>query len=231
MEIGDYNFDDDLIAQTAGDRHPRVVVYRIEGRAVVLGRGSRPEDELEAESIVSDGIPVYRRRGGGCAVVLDEGNVIVSVVLPAMGFGKIREYFELLSEWLICALGDVGIREVRREGISDLALDGKKIAGASMQRKPDYVYYTSSILFDPDTALMEKYLRHPPREPGYRRRRSHAEFAGSLINEGEFADIESFMEGLRSGLNMERLMEMDVRRHSLILNALWKDNRGRVENE
>jgi lipoate-protein ligase A len=225
MEIGTYNFDDELIRQTIADCLPRVTVYRIEETAIVLGRSSKEEDELNVEAVLEDGVPVLRRRGGGCAVVLDPGNVIVSVVLPAMGSGKIREYFSLISDWIIWGLGEAGFPGVEQRGISDLALEERKIAGASMEQKKNYVYYTTSVLYDPDIGLMEKYLKHPPREPEYRKHRTHAEFAASLKDQTGERDIELFIQDLQAALSMDVLMELDARRGGLIFQVMWMHSR------
>ena len=225
MEIGTYNFDDELIQQTIDDRQPRVTVYRMEEPAIILGRSSKIDDELNVEAVIKDSVPVLRRRGGGCAVVLDPGNVIVSVVLPAMGSGKIREYFSFISDWIISGLGEAGVPGVERRGISDLALDDKKIAGASMERKKDYVYYSTSILYDPDVGLMEKYLKHPPREPDYRKGRTHSEFVASIRDKTEGGDIEQFIKNLQAALSMDTLMELDASRGGLIFHVMWMHNR------
>jgi len=181
-EIGAFKNDESLIAMTIRDRVPAINIYQWDKTVIVLGRGSKPEVELHLDNCIEDRIPVLRRRGGGCAVVLDPGNVIVSIVLPASGFGKINEYFEAISNWLIDGLSDIGVEGVYREGYSDLVIANRKIAGACMQRKRDFVYYSTSILVDPDVSLMERYIAHPPREPEYRKHRVHNDFVGSLKN-------------------------------------------------
>jgi lipoate-protein ligase A len=69
---------------------------------------------------------------------------------------------------------------VSQEGVSDLVHDGHKIGGSCIYRSRDLLYYSTTLLIDPDLELVERYLKHPPREPGYRRGRRHAEFMGSI---------------------------------------------------
>jgi len=176
IEIGNYIVDDDLIESCLANREATLKVYVPESVCVVLGRGSRPDVELNLGNCLADAVPVQRRRGGGCAVVLDPGNVIVSLVLPTDGLGKINEHFNSISSWMIDGLKNTGLDGVYREGISDLAVGNRKIAGACMERKKDFVYYSASLLFEPDITLMDRYLKHPPREPKYREGRSHFEF-------------------------------------------------------
>ena len=74
-----------MIEETRGDGQPRVRVYPWQGVAVVIGRGGKQELELDTTEIARAGVPLYKRPGGGCAVVLDPGNIIVSVTLPMPG--------------------------------------------------------------------------------------------------------------------------------------------------
>lgn len=126
---------------------------------------------------------VLRRHGGGCTVVLDPGNVIVSAVLPVTGFGGNPGHFARLTSWLIGGLERAGVSGVRQRGISDLALGERKVGGACIYRNRDVLFYSVTLLVEPDTGLMERYLAHPPREPEYRRGRSHADFVTLLATE------------------------------------------------
>jgi lipoate-protein ligase A len=183
LSIGVYDLDDPLIEATMADRRPRHRLYRPEGVQVVLGRGSRPETELNIAACLEDRVTVLRRHGGGCAVVLDPGNVIVSVVLPSTGFAGNLGHFARLTGWLIAGLEQAGVSGVQQRGISDLALGERKIGGACIYRTRELLFYSATLLVEPDTGLMERCLAHPPREPDYRRGRPHAEFVASLAVE------------------------------------------------
>lgn len=175
-----YAYDDDLIDATRRDRRKRLRVYRLTDTVVVLGAGSRPAAELDLDACAADGVPVLRRRGGGCAVVLDPGNVIVSVAVTGMPFGHHRRHFDALTGWLAHGLAAIGVPGVRQAGICDLALGEHKVGGACLHRQRDLLYYSASLLFAADLARIQRYLRHPPREPDYRRGRAHAAFLKRL---------------------------------------------------
>ncbi len=183
LSIGTYDLDDPLIEATAADGKPRHRVYRPQGVQVVLGRGSRPEDELNIDACLEDRATLLRRHGGGCSVVLDPGNLVVSAALPVTDFGRNPEHFERLTCWLSDGLEQVGISGVRQRGISDLALGERKVGGACIYRRRGLLFYSATLLVEPDTGLMERYLAHPPREPDYRRGRPHGEFVASLAAE------------------------------------------------
>ncbi len=169
-----------MIRATRRDGATRVRVRRPTDTMVVLGSGSQPQLELNLNACRADGVPIHRRRGGGCSVVLDPGNVIVSVVMTGLPFGHHRRHFDTLTHWLIDGLTCIGIPGIRQAGICDLALAEKKVGGACLHRSRDLMYYSASLLIAPDLDRVCRYLKHPPREPDYRRGRRHASFMGSL---------------------------------------------------
>ena len=175
-----YDIDDEMLTRTLDDGWPRVRVYEPPQVAVVIGRGGHQELELKTANISADGVPLYQRPGGGCSVVLDPGNLVVSIVAPLPGIGEIKSSFAAISDWLITALTACDVPGVKQRGISDLAIGERKIGGSCMHRTRDLVYYSTTILLDPDLDLVDRYLLHPPREPDYRAGRTHRKFMGSL---------------------------------------------------
>jgi len=207
MSIDSYHFDDDVIKYSLDSSIPAVKVYRPVDRMVVLGRGSKVDDEIRIDGCLKDGIHVLRRRGGGCSVVLDPGNVVVSIALPADGIGQNRRYFRSISEELIRILHKIGLGGIYQDGISDLVMEDMKIAGASIYRTKGLLFYSAALLVNSDLSLIEKYLKHPPREPEYRKSRQHLEFVRSLFSSSKLDDA------------------MDVERElgkSLDPNVIWK---------
>jgi len=199
LPIRDYGHDDDLIRAVLADGQPRVRVYAANATELVLGRGSRPEQELNLEAVRADGMPVSRRRGGGCAVLLDPGNAVVALALPAREIGRLRAHFARLTAWMIDGLHTIGIDGVRHDGISDLVLGGRKIGGSCLYQTRGVLFYSTTLLVEPRLGLMERYLPMPPREPAYRRGRGHREFVGDLRGEG-VASAAALADGLAAAL-------------------------------
>ena len=175
-----YDLDDDLLQGVRDHATPRVRVAPVGAVAVIIGRGGKQADELHRQAIARDGVPLYRRPGGGCAVVLDPGNLTVALGLPLPGVGGITSAFATISTWLCDGLAACGFPGARQQGISDLVLDGRKIGGSCIYRTRGLLYYASTLLVDPHLDLVERYLPHPPREPVYRDGRPHRQFMGSL---------------------------------------------------
>jgi len=187
-EFPPYDLDDALIEATRADNSTRLAVRRVPEVSVVLGRASKIPLELHHERCVTDGVPVLRRRGGGCAVVLDPGNLVISLALPAPGFGQVDKLWRGLTGWLLTGLEAAGIPGLYQDGICDLVLENRKVGGAAMYRARGLVYYSTTLLLSPRVDLMERYLPHPPREPDYRRGRSHCAFVGGI---GDVPGLES----------------------------------------
>jgi lipoate-protein ligase A len=175
----------------------------------VLGRGSKLEKELQLAACLKDGILLKRRRGGGCAVVLDPGNVIVSVTIPVQGLGHNLRYFRLLNFWLIDGLTHLGFSRVYQDGISDLVVDDRKVGGSCIYRTQTLLFYSICLLVDPEIERLERYLKHPPREPAYRKGRSHSQF---VIGLNQFAASPGM-----SALEVERALALQLDVHRIQL--------------
>jgi lipoate---protein ligase len=178
--VRSYEFDRDLLASVKETGQPGVAVYPFAFPAVVAGRGSDLDKEIRLPLCRDDNIPVFRRQGGGCAVLLDPGTLIVSMALPAQGFDGIQRLFNFCNNRVIQACASMGLTGICQDGISDLVLENCKVGGSSFYRAKDLAYYTASLLVSTDLDAMDRYLFHPPREPAYRRHRVHKEFVMRL---------------------------------------------------
>lgn len=207
-----YTSEDDLVDEARATGRALCRVYRPRETCVVLGRGGSEERELHRDAIDADRVPVYRRPGGGGAVVLDDGNLVVVLALPLPGLGAVTAAFRLASDLVIAALAASGVAGVVQEGVSDLALRGRKLGGSCLRRERGLAHYATTLLVSPRLELMERYLQHPPREPAYRRQRAHADFVTSLLHEGYDAGpaawqgpLEAHLGGFLSGIHFDNL--------------------------
>ena len=199
-----YLADEDLLDRVRETGEPAVRVSEVSSVTVVMGRASDPAVELNLAACEADGVPVLRRRGGGCSVVLDPGNLIVSVVLPLPGLTGIRPAFNALTQWLIDGLDRIGVPGVEHDGISDLVRHERKVSGSCVYRAKGLFYYSATLLVDPDLAAVSRYLAHPPREPEYRRGRPHDLFMGRLSLPDGGGPAE-FGQALRGVLTVDSL--------------------------
>lgn len=206
QDIGVFDDDADLIDALRRDGKARVKVYRPDAVRVILGHGSAVEREVHLDAIRRDRVELQRRPGGGCAVVLDPGNVIVSVVLPVPGLGDTKKWFQRCCRWLAESLETCGVPGVDVNGISDLVIGDRKIAGTALHRAKDLLYFSASLLVTPQLELLDRYLPHPPREPDYRHGRSHLDFVIGLNDAAGIQDAAQFMTKLRDTLDIDQLI-------------------------
>lgn len=178
----------DLLEDFLADRTPRLRLYEPSRTAAVLGASGKPERDLKLAALEADGVPVLSRRGGGGAVILAPGQVVLALVTEvASDFGN-REYARTLNGWIVEALAALGVDDVEQRGISDLALHGRKVLGTSIYRSRRVLFYQASLLVANDVSLFARYLEHPHAEPEYRRGRGHDEFCTTLRAEGHDLD-------------------------------------------
>ncbi len=155
-------------------------IWRPEKIIVVLGHSQRAEQELQIDALIEDSIPVYKRFGGGGAVVLGPHSLCIALRLSRQSEFEIQYYFDtclgLIQKTL---LHEYGV-EAERKGISDLAVAGKKILGCSLYMPRGNVLFLASLMIYPCLDLLNRYLKFPSRVPDYRLGRSHADFTISL---------------------------------------------------
>lgn len=182
LEIGPYPPDEQILVLAAERDETVISLDRPREKAVILGRSSRVAEEIDLSVCRQDGIRLYRRRGGGCSVFVDEGTLDLSIVLVNVTTLDINRLFRCFSQWMIMLLDRQGFSPIYQAGTSDLVMDNRKIAGSCLYRRHNIVLFSSSLLFHPQIELFERYLRHPPREPVYRNGRSHRDFLRPLLD-------------------------------------------------
>jgi lipoate-protein ligase A len=139
------------------------------------------EDDGAAERV-----PILKRYGGGGAVVHQAGSVVVSHGVWVRQNFHNRFYFERLNQAVIdaLALAVPALRALGQRGLSDIVHGERKVGGTSLFRSRNYCLYQASLLVEPRLDVIERYLRHPSKEPDYRQGRPHRAF---LVGLGELA--------------------------------------------
>jgi lipoate-protein ligase A len=176
------------------------VVYEPERTEVILGRSCKELEDVRVENCVQDNVPVLRRAGGGGTVVLAKGIVVVSAAGKSSVEFHLKEHMIVMNESIISALLGLGVKNLSIKGISDIAIEDRKILGSSLYRRKEIVLYQGALLVDPDMSIFERYLKHPGREPDYRRGRAHKDFITSLHNEGCAIPTAEAIETLKTRL-------------------------------
>jgi lipoate-protein ligase A len=181
-DAGDVNSD--LLDQFRGTGSAVWRIYEPAELCAVLGAGGRPEQDLLLDAMEADGVPWRRRRGGGGTVVLGPGQVVLALVTKVSSPFRNREYAGQINSWIVEAVESLGVHGAGPEGISDLAIRGKKIVGTSIYRTRLVLFYQASLLVSNDISVFTRYLAMPVKVPEYRARRSHEDFCTTLAREG-----------------------------------------------
>lgn len=153
-----------------------------EALAVVIGAGGKWAEESNVAACQRDSVPIVRRSSGGGAVLLGPGCLLFSLVLAYERDAILVDLhgsYRLILKTIAAAFVQ-HVPEIEPAGISDLAVGGKKCSGNAQQRKRTHLLHHGTILCSFDLAAIPRYLAHPPREPEYRRRRSHLDFVTNL---------------------------------------------------
>jgi lipoate---protein ligase len=151
---------------------------------IVLGRIGREHEDIDAQAVLKDNIPVLRRTSGGGTVVQGRGCLNYTLILakntdPALA--DLRKSYQWISNKIIEALKVQRI-EAAFHPISDIALAGdqKKFSGNAQHRGKNFILHHGTILYDFDLSLIARYLKMPKDVPEYRAGRSHLEFVTNI---------------------------------------------------
>ncbi len=169
-------------AEAGQTDHDILRLWETNQTAVIIGRSSRIEQEVDTIYCAAHAIPVLRRCSGGAAVVIGPGCLMYSVILSYQRYPQLR----MVDEAHQYVLGKVAnavryfLPSARLQGISDLTLDDRKFSGNSLRCKRQHLLYHGTLLCSFPLELISRCLQTPPRQPDYRGRRSHAEFVANL---------------------------------------------------
>jgi lipoate-protein ligase A len=157
---------------------------------VVLGYANKVAVEVNVEGCERQKIPIFRRFSGGGAVLQGPGCLNFSLVVKnehLRSFPNIAESFHTILKPHQILFTRLMAEPVQIEGISDLAIGGKKFSGNSQHRKLRYTLFHGTVLLNLDLSLIEATLRMPSKQPGYRKGRSHTQFLRNLVIDTGYA--------------------------------------------
>lgn len=176
-------------AEAAGPAAEYLRIWESPQPIVVVGRSSRVDAEVDVAACAERGVPILRRTSGGAAIVAGPGCLMYAVVLSydlrpeARGIQQTHRY--VLDR--LAAVLRAYVPSAVHAGTSDLALVGaggsdlaRKFSGNSLRVKRTHFLYHGTLLYDFDLARIAACLRTAPRQPEYRRSRTHADFVANL---------------------------------------------------
>lgn len=193
FEVRPYALPDAGLFSGTGDG---MLVWQPAENIIVLGQSNTPERSLIIENVLSDGLPVTKRPTGGEAVILSPRMAVITVAREFRDMVRSKDFFMEVNGMILEMLSDLGVKNYGARGISDITIGHRKILGSSMHRRENRLVYHAVLNIAEDPSIFERYLRHPSREPDYRRSRPHGDFVTSLMKEGfdiSYDDIAAFL--------------------------------------
>ena len=151
---------------------------------IVLGRSDNIESAINLAQAKKYQACILKRPSGGHTVILSPKTIVISSLIKR---NKINgaQVSNIINNIILQALFDLNIKNVSKRGISDLAINDKKILGSSIYRpKLGQYFYHAVLNHSLDPQIINKLLLFPKRQPAYRKNRSHSEFITSLAKEG-----------------------------------------------
>ncbi len=219
--------DDDVLLECEKDLSLHVWVP--DRTRVVLGSANKLERECHSDFCEEDGIEVLRRYGGGGAVVLHPGCLIISLGVWLKSYFDNKRYFCEINKAVIEALAsyDSKLGSLYQDGLSDICYEGKKIAGTSLFRSRNYLLYQASILCEKKIPLINRYLKHPSKEPEYRKGQEHGSFVTDLESVLGYCDLQTLEKKtkeilfscLKKRLSSDLIISQDQQRAHLFAKA------------
>ena len=138
-----------------------------------------------------------------------------SLVTPAPDHLNLKAGFRQGTDVVCSMLAAFGV-DGKPQGTSDVPVGDRKISGNAQSRRCKALLVHGTLLVDFDFDLAEKVLRHPLREPAYRRGRSHRDFLVTLRALGVRADRKSINKAAMGAARqvfgrVNALCDLDIR--------------------
>ncbi len=150
--------------------------------AVILGRSSRMQQEVNTAWCKANGIPMFRRSSGGAAVTIGPGCLLYAVTLDYRLRPDLR-MIDRAHQFVMQRLASAFVRHqmpVEFQGTCDLTWQGRKFSGNSLRCRRHSLLYHGTLLYDFPLEILANSLGRPPRQPDYRQQRGHREFVTNL---------------------------------------------------
>ena len=150
---------------------------------IVLGHASRVDSEVNVVECRHRNLPILRRCSGGGTVLQGPGCLNYALILPISERDPWQTITAtntfIMNQHCATLAAATGI-PIRHRGSTDLVIGDQKFSGNAQRRKRCCFLFHGTFLYDFDTTRLSEVLPIPPRQPAYRRARSHLTFLTNL---------------------------------------------------
>lgn len=198
IEVSEYNLPD---IELLHEETNKFLLWIPDKSYIVLGASNKVESAVEESMVLKNNICVMKRRTGGQTVMLTPNNLIISAVITDESVMKPKDVFNNFNDIIIGVIEKDHTVKFATRGISDIAMGEKKIMGSSMYRGKGKLFYHAVLNFNEPATTFQKHLKHPSKEPDYRKGRMHDEFVTSLKETGYTQSIHHLKKNLTVSLS------------------------------
>jgi len=174
--------DDALLEDAGRESDPVLRFWESDRHFVVLGRSSHHADDVQLDACREDGIPLFRRSSGGGTVLQGPGCLSYALILPLSFHNDLRD-IRLSNRFILDRLAEALSQwepAIVMQGISDLAIEGRKISGNAQRRTRNALLFHGTLLYRMQPGIIARYLKQPKRQPEYRDDRPHDAFLRTI---------------------------------------------------
>lgn len=200
IEVQKYDLKDYSIFESNKDYD--YYLWHPDDNYIILGRANNPEASLETSLVEADQVKVYKRPSGGETVILTPNTLVISVKQKIGNELNTQKYFKEINDKIMDALSTLGVQDLSMKGISDISIGNKKILGSSIYLRKKILFYHAVLNISESVDVISKYLKHPTKEPDYRKGRSHKEFVTSLSEQGYKLNVDEIIPALNMTLSL-----------------------------
>jgi len=198
IKASEYNLPDQKVLNS--EPNNELFVWQPDQTYLILGRSNSSLDSLNMDSAKKDNVKILKRPSGGETVLLSPNMLVVAVLIPQIEGFKPKAYFMAVNDIIMETLKIMGVMNLSTKGISDISIGEKKILGSAIYKKQGAYFYHAVLNIRENISLISKYIKHPTKEPDYRKGRSHIEFVTSLWKAGYPLPIEEIKNALKDSV-------------------------------
>ena len=166
-----------------GEENGILRVWEPDNYFVVLGYSNKVAREVNVAACQEQSIPILRRFTGGGTVVQGPGCVNYTLAVRN-DCGKIPADLTASYRFVLgrqaTSFQSYVPEPIQIQGISDLAIGGRKFSGNAQHRKRLSSLFHGTLLLRFNISAIASWLPMPSKQPAYRESRSHEAFLSNL---------------------------------------------------
>lgn len=197
------NIDQNMIKEIENAPIGTFKVWEPKKTVIVLGRSSKENDDIHLNEARKNNIEILKRAGGGGTVVLSKGMLVISLAKRVSNNFDNSSYFKMINKLIINCLRSMDVKGLNEKGLSDICINDRKVLGCSLFRKLNLLFYQASLIINSELDIIDRYLKHPKREPDYRKSREHKDFLTSLKMAGYDLSVNEIKDRMERAINAD----------------------------